>query len=217
MTAIGEHRQLHASGTAIVEQRLDRGAHGAAREQHVVDDHHGASGHVEVDVRGVHDRGIGAALEIVAIEADIQVSERDLGIEQLFQLILQSMSEKGAATMDTDDRNTPLAGVALGDLVSDAHQRSLDVPLVEDDLLVGSLHASFLASRDRVKGAISGRLYQRAVTGSLSAASRSRRSDQRISSAGPRSGKGISIVSKSRGASVAANTARACSRSSRPA
>ena len=49
------------------------------------------------------------------------------------------------------------------------------------------------------------------------ARSRAWRSDQRTSVAPPRSGNGTSIVSKSRGASVAANTARASSRSSPPA
>jgi len=43
MAAVGEHGELHALRAAVVEQRLDRRAHGAAREQHVVDDHDRAS------------------------------------------------------------------------------------------------------------------------------------------------------------------------------
>ena len=62
MAAVDEHRQLHARGPAVVEQRLDRRAHRAAGEQHVVDDHDRAPGDVEVDVRGVHDGRVGAAL-----------------------------------------------------------------------------------------------------------------------------------------------------------
>ncbi len=62
------------------------------------------------------------------------------------------MRQKCAATVDADDRDTLIAGIALGDLVSDARQRPPDVSLVEDDLLATLFHASFLASRDRVKG-----------------------------------------------------------------
>ncbi len=77
---------------------------------------------------------------------------------------------------------------------------------------------SFLASRDRVKGA--GGMYQGDATGSAVLARRRAPACWRVRAPGartsarawppPRSGNGTSIVSKSRGASVAANTARAC-------
>src|SRR5690349_563846 len=39
MTAVREHGELHPGGPAVVEQRLDRGAHRAAGEEDVVHDH----------------------------------------------------------------------------------------------------------------------------------------------------------------------------------
>ena len=89
MAAVGEHGQLHARGAAVVEQRLDRGAHGAAGVEHVVDDHHRAAVDVEVDVRGVHDGRVGPARDVVAVEADVEITQRHLGFEQSFELALQ--------------------------------------------------------------------------------------------------------------------------------
>ena len=55
VAAVAEHRELHPLGAAVVEQRVDRGAHGAAGEEHVVDEDDGAPVEVEVDVGGVDD------------------------------------------------------------------------------------------------------------------------------------------------------------------
>jgi hypothetical protein len=56
--------------------------------------------------------------------------------------------------MDPHDGEPIVLGVLLDDLVRDAHKRSPYVVPVEDELL--GAHGSFLASRDRVKGAVSG-------------------------------------------------------------
>ena len=74
----GPDRQLHALGTAIVEERLDRGADGAAGVEDVVDEDDGAVGEVEVDVGGVDDRLLGGRLgaDVVAVEGDVEVPDR---------------------------------------------------------------------------------------------------------------------------------------------
>ena len=100
----------------------------------------------------MHDRRVGAALEVVAVEADVEIPERDLRVEQLFELGLQPLGEERPATMDPDQHRRRRTGIALDDLVSDAHQRSPHVLRLEDDLLVAASIVSFLASRDRVKG-----------------------------------------------------------------
>ena len=56
VAAVGEHRELDPLRAAVVEQRVDRGAHRAAGEEHVVDQDDGAAVEVEVEVRGVDDR-----------------------------------------------------------------------------------------------------------------------------------------------------------------
>ncbi len=136
VAAVGEHGELHALGAAVGEQRLDRGAHGAPGEEHVVDDHDREPGDVEVDVRGVQDRRVGAAGDVVAVEADVEVAERDLGVEQLLEQRVQPLGEERSATVDADERRSGIVRVALDDLVRDARERSPDFLLVEDDLLV---------------------------------------------------------------------------------
>ena len=56
MAAVAEDGELDPFGAAVVEERLDRGADGAAGEEDVVDEDDGAPGEVEVDVRVVDDR-----------------------------------------------------------------------------------------------------------------------------------------------------------------
>ena len=136
VAAVGEHRQLHARGATVVEQRLDRGADGASGEEDVVDDHDRFAREVEVDVRGVHHRGLGPAGDIVAVEADVEIPERNLRVEQLFELHLQPPRQKRAAPMDADQRRSRRQGIALDDLMRDAHQRPPHVLRLEDDLLV---------------------------------------------------------------------------------
>ena len=63
---------------------------------------------------------------------------------------VKARGEMRAAAVDPDQRDLAIR-VLLHDLVRDPHERTPDVVLVEDDL--GVRHAaSFLASRDRVKG-----------------------------------------------------------------
>ena len=104
VAAVGEHRELHPLGSPVVEQRVDRRPGGAPGEQHVVDEHHGAPVEVEVEVGAVDDRlapGL-AAVEVVAVEGDVEVAERHLGAGQLADQGVQAAAEDGAAGVDPD-------------------------------------------------------------------------------------------------------------------
>ena len=106
VAAVDEHRELDALRAPVVEEGLDRGAHGAAGEEDVVDEDDRAAGEVEVEVRGVDDRlrlGL-AASEVVAVEGDVEVAERDLGAGQLADQRVQARGEDGAAGVDADQR-----------------------------------------------------------------------------------------------------------------
>ena len=106
----------------------------------------------------MHDGSVRPGRHVVAVKADVEVAERDLGTEQLLQRVPQAACEKRAAAVDPDERWSTRAGVSLGYLVCDAGQRPLHVLLAEDDRsgAIGVpgvfVHRSFLASRDRVKG-----------------------------------------------------------------
>ena len=56
MPAIDQHEQLHTARASVVKQRIERGANGAARVQHVVHQDDVASVDVETDVALVHRR-----------------------------------------------------------------------------------------------------------------------------------------------------------------
>jgi hypothetical protein len=135
MAAVGEHRELDARRAAVVEEGLDRGADRAPREEDVVDDHDRRPVDREVEVGRVDRRRLGAATEIVAVERDVELAERDLGLEQVPQQPAQAPGEHRAAAVDPDDRHAIVVGVLLDDLVSDPHERAADVVAVEDDLV----------------------------------------------------------------------------------
>ena len=121
-----------------------RGAHGAARVEHVVHEHDRGVLDREVDVRGVHHRlGAGAAdADVVAVEGDVHVAERDRLADELGHQVAQARGQQGAAAVDAHDRDRLAAGL-LDDLVCDAHQRAPHVLAVEDDLSLTVLRPSW--------------------------------------------------------------------------
>ena len=92
VAAVGQHRQLHPRRAAVVEQRVDGRAHRAAGVEHVVDQHHRGVVEREVDVRGVDDRLVvrAADADVVAVEGDVHVAERDGLAHQLGDQVAQA-------------------------------------------------------------------------------------------------------------------------------
>ncbi len=99
----------------------------------------------------MHDRLVlGAAHgDVVAVEGDVEVAERDRRVEELLDPFPQPGGDDGAAPVNAHDGDA-LAARLLDYLVSDPHERTADVLAIEYDFLVHCL--SFLASLDRVKG-----------------------------------------------------------------
>jgi len=108
-----------------------------------------------------------ADVDVVAVEGDVELSERDLGPREVGDPPPQPLRERDAARVDPDERDPLEVRVALDDLVRDPRQRALDRLGVEDRLRCGGLRAygalralltfySFPASRDRVKGCVVG-------------------------------------------------------------
>jgi len=86
-------------------------------------------------MRRVDDRlGVRSTVgDVVAVEGDVDVAERELGRDQLLEMGVEAAGEDRAAGVDSDDRDGGAAvigivvaggpGVLLDDLVRDAHQR----------------------------------------------------------------------------------------------
>ena len=115
MPAVGEDGELDPLRAAVVEERVDRGADGAAGEEDVVDEDDRPALEVEVEVRGVDDRGVGrrAAADVVAVEGDVDVAERELGREQLLEMGVEAAGEDRAAGVDPDDRDGGAAVIGI--------------------------------------------------------------------------------------------------------
>src|SRR5436305_7154448 len=176
VAAVGQHGELHARGAAVVEERLDCGANRAPRVEDVVEGHAGHAVECEVELRVADERlrvlrRLAAAdVDVVAVEGDVELAERDFAAREVGDPPAQALGERDAAGMDPDEGDRIEIGVALDDLVRNPGERPVDVVAVEKDRLalgVHNAHArgrsgagtgtvirnSFPASRDRVKGA----------------------------------------------------------------
>ena len=147
MPAVGDHGELDAGRAAVVEQRLDRGADGAAGVEHVVHEDDRAALEPEVEP-GVADdrlrvaRRLAAAhRDVVAVEGDIDRAEGDLARfgRALLDQALEPLRQRDAAAMDADERDLREILVALDDLVRDAGKRPPERFCVEDDLRRGEV------------------------------------------------------------------------------
>src|SRR5882757_2512800 len=104
VAAVAEDGELDPLGAAVVEEGLDRGADRAAGEEDVIDQDDRALGKVEVDVGVVDDRlrGGGAGADIVAVEGDVDVADRQVGACQLTEESVEATGQDRAAGVDAD-------------------------------------------------------------------------------------------------------------------
>jgi hypothetical protein len=140
MAAVGEHRELHASRSTVVEQGLDGCPDRAPRVQHVVDEHDGHPFEREVeggraDERLCVQRRLTAAdLHVVAIEGDVELTERKFLIGAFLDQPAKSLRKRNTATVDPDERDLIQIVVSLDHLVGDPGEGPIDRFSVEEDL-----------------------------------------------------------------------------------
>src|SRR5207245_2501412 len=77
MTPIDEDRELDRLRAPEVDERVHGGADGPAGEEHVVHEEDPLAVDGERDVRAVHHRILQAPVEVVAVERDVDDTERD--------------------------------------------------------------------------------------------------------------------------------------------
>jgi hypothetical protein len=79
---------------------------------------------------------IGASLaDVVAIEGDVDVTQRDLGAAQLADQRVEPLRQHRAPGVNPDQGETLGPRIALRDLVRDAEQRPPHLVALEHDLL----------------------------------------------------------------------------------
>src|SRR6266550_4225621 len=72
---VDEQRELDPLRPAEVDQRVHRGTHGPAGEEHVVDEEDAPPVDGERDVGPLHHRVLEAAVQVVAVERDVDHAE----------------------------------------------------------------------------------------------------------------------------------------------
>ncbi len=105
MAPVAEHGELDPGRAAVVEEGVDAGPDGAAGEEHVVDQHHGAAVDGEVEPGGVDDRlVIGCAgTDVVTVEGDVDLAE--VGGDHRsarWRIAVEAVCEEDASGVDAD-------------------------------------------------------------------------------------------------------------------
>jgi hypothetical protein len=73
-------------------------------------------------------------VDVVAVECDVELAERDVRARKLGDAAAQALRERHPARVDADERHAFEIGIALDDLVRDPRQRLADRVGVEDGL-----------------------------------------------------------------------------------
>ena len=134
MSAIDEGEDLDRSGTAAVDQGVECGAQRAAGEEHVVDHDHDravdAPRRAAVDIveRGLGDR---RTRPVVAMRARIERGDRRRVAAQGLELARDSAGERDATRRDAHQDHRIEHGMALDDLVREAHRDALQGRRIE--------------------------------------------------------------------------------------
>ena len=132
VAAVDQHRELDGARPAEVVERVERGADGAAGEEHVVDQHDDLA----VDPAGRDLGGQGAGRlqpQVVAVHRDVEGADGHGVPLDRGDPLGEPAGQRDAAGRDAEQDEVVGALVALEDLVGDAGQRPGDVGAVEDD------------------------------------------------------------------------------------
>ena len=127
MPAVDQDGELDRLRAAEVDQRVHRGAGRPAGEEHVVDEEDTPALDGEGDVGALDAGRLQAAVEVVAVERDVDDPERHQRTAlDLLQRAAQPLREVHAARADADEDQTLGVTVALDHLVRDPRERPLD-------------------------------------------------------------------------------------------
>ena len=130
VAAVDEDRELDRAGPAELGERVHRGADGAARVEHVVDEHHDPAGDVDGDLGGARG-GHRAEADVVAVEGDVECADRDLEVLELRDGGGEAAGDGETPGVEAHEHHVVGTTVALHDLVGDPGLRTAEVAGVE--------------------------------------------------------------------------------------
>ena len=127
MAAVNQHGELHSARPAMVEQGVERGPDSAAGIEHVVAEHDVSTLYVETDGPRSHKRTNARRGQIIAVELDIEQACIDGALFDSGDQSSQPFGQRDAAALDAHQRQVFTSIAFFNDLVSQAHQRTLDL------------------------------------------------------------------------------------------
>jgi hypothetical protein len=136
--SVDEDRELDTIRSPEVEQRVDRGADRPPGEEHIVDEHARPALEREVELCPADDRMRVTRLcaptdhDVVAVERDVNGSERGLDAAPLGDEVLEPPRKRDAARVDPDERELGQVVGALDELVREPRQRPRQAVSVEN-------------------------------------------------------------------------------------
>src|SRR5262245_20892732 len=157
MTAVDQDRQLDHRGPAEIDDSVQGGPDGTAREKHVIDEDDGLALDAERNV-GPSDDGGAAQIEVVPVERDVEGADRQACPVDGGDLPGQPPGDGDPSRPETDEGQVAGAGVALEDLVGDAGESPVEGGFVENLRLLAQAwrraghDLSLRASRGSLKG-----------------------------------------------------------------
>ena len=128
--AVDHHRQLHRAGSSELGQRVEGGAHRAAGEEDVVDEHDRLAGEVDRHL-GRPERLHRPQPDVVAVEGDVERADRHRDALDLLDGRRQALGDRQTPGVEADEEDVAGAVVALDDLVGDPGERPPQVVGVE--------------------------------------------------------------------------------------
>ena len=141
MAAVDQGKELDARRTAELHHGVERCARGAAGVDHIVDQHDGLARNGEGNVRPVEYRRVRDRGQIIAVERDVQLADRQLHAVDLLNVFCKAAGQRHTARADADQAQVVRAVVFLEDLMRDAHERTVDGGFVHDLCLEFQLHS----------------------------------------------------------------------------
>ena len=146
--AIDQHRERHARRAPEVRELVERRAHGAARVEHVVDDHDALAVEIPRQVGGPDHGARADCLQVVAVERDVEGAARDLHLLALVDRANDAVRELNAAALDADDDQVIRSIVQLDDLFGHAAERPVNRARVEQGRIVSCHRPAIWRRRD---------------------------------------------------------------------
>jgi hypothetical protein len=127
MAAVDEHEQLHALGSALVEEGIEGSTDGPPGVEDVVHEDDVAAVDVEADVAFFDDRAWACGGKVVTVKADV----KDAGIDGRLldgpDELGDALGKRNAAALDANETEVGAAVIALYDFVRQSDEGALNL------------------------------------------------------------------------------------------